>query len=564
LAQIVALNAGTELGNSLKAFMLHAELTPGDEPSYKACQIVYAFHPLGEKMAESPVAMAQSQERLISCPAAPSAAVNAFKDELKAMGAQEAIRQTKVLSRVYGIASCGVIAEGVPSDRPLTPQQLRGLRIAFNVWDPLNTSGSLVFNQNPLALDFMKQRDSISVQGSAFHPSRTITVINERPLYLLWTSSAYGFVGRSCYQRAWYPLKSFLKTMVTDDMVATKAGVIVAKIHNAGSFMDNLIAVATAQKRDVVKEAAVGNVVNVGIDEGVESLNLQNLEAPMNMARENIIKNCATAASMPALLLNEETYVEGFGEGTEDAKRVANYIKGIRAEMDPLYDWFDQMGFFRAWSPELYAVIQRRYPQVYGQIGYLQAFYAWKNSFKASWPNLLEEPDSDKIRTQEVVLRSAIAAAEVLLPLSDPANQAGIAMWLADTFNDQTALFKTPLEINVDDMEAYLEQKQQQQTELQQKAAEAGVQGQPGQPGGGKGQSGGGLYQPPQLPKPPKAGGSFGGKDSMDDRVSTALNALHDAVERLPQTSAARKKTLKLMEELGQRSGVRPNGGARQ
>jgi hypothetical protein len=568
LAEIAALAAGTKVGNSLDEFLMLPELKPGDEPSYKACQIVFAYHPLGAKMAETPVALAQSQERELTCPAAPTMALTAFKDEHKAMGSSEAIRQTKVLSRVYGIASLGVVAEGVPPNYALTPMQMRGLRIAFNVYDPLNTAGSLVFNQNPLALDFMKQKDTITVNGASFHPSRSITVINERPLYLLWTNSGFGFVGRSCYQRAWYPLKSFLKTMTTDDMIATKAGVIVAKIKQAGSFADNLMATATGQKRNVVKEAQVGNVINVGIDEAIESLNLINLEGPMTMARSNILKNCATAADMPALILNEESYVEGFGEGTEDAKRVAQYVKGLRVEMNPLYDWFDQMAMYRAWSPELYTAIQRRYPQVYGQIGYTQAFYGWKNSFKAEWPNLLEEPDSDKIRTQEVVLRSACAAAEVLLPLSDPSNQVSIAMWLADTFNDQTALFKTPLEINVDDMEAYLQKQQSQmedQQEAQNQALQQGQMGQPGQggPGGGGGGGDGDKggppgFQQPKLPKP-KTGG-FGGGDSRNDRISAALNALHDSVDRLPKGSPLRARTHKLMDGLARRSGVRPNG----
>lgn len=535
--------AGTEYGNSLKEFLLLPEITPGDEPSYQACKTVYTHHPLGMKMAETPIIMAQSQEREISAAGAPSTAIEAFKDEFRGIGASEAIRQTKVLSRVYGIASCGVIAEGVPPDRPLQPKQLRDLRIAFNVWDPLNTAGSLVFNQNPNALDFMKQSDSIAVSGQRYHPSRTIVVVNERPIYLSWTSGAYGFVGRSVYQRAWYPLKSFLKTMVTDDMIATKAGVIVAKIKQPGSFADNIMATAFGQKRDVVKEAQIGNVINCTPDEAIESLDLMNTEGPMTMARGNILKNCAVGADMPAVLLNEETFVEGFGEGTEDARRVAMYVKRMREEMNPQYEWFDEIAMQRAWGPDFYATVQRRYPNVFGAIPYTQAFYAWKNSFKAQWPNWLEEEDSEKIRTQEVILNAAVAVVQTLLPVSDPANQAAMCVFLADTINDQDMLFKTPLELDIDTLEAYLEEQKTQKDTQQQNA------------GGGQGGGEGGAFGAQKVPQPKRIGGAGGSADSYDDKVSHALNRLHDSVERLP--SKDRERVRKLEALAAQSTGIR-------
>ena len=567
MAEIVVYNAGTELPNSLREFMQLSELTPGDEPGYAACKAVYTSHPLGAKMAETPITQAQSQERKIVAHGAPTSAVEAFEDEHKTMGVTEAIRQTKVMSRVYGIATCGVIAEGVPPDRPLTPKQMRDLRIAFNVWDPLNTAGSLVFNQNPNALDFLKQGSHVAVAGEAYHPSRTLVVLNERPIFLAWTPAAYGFVGRSVYQRAWYPLKSYLKTLVTDDMVATKAGVIVAKTKAAGSIVDNIMATAMGQKRNVVKEAEVGNVINIGVDEAVESINLQNLEGPTVMARANILKNCALAGDMPAVMLNEETYVEGFGEGTEDAKRVAMFIKRIREEMSPQYAWFDEITMHRAWSPEFYLTVQKRYPNVFGKIAYTEAFYSWKNSFKATWPNFIEEPDSEKIRTEEVILNAAMAVVQTLLPISDPYNQTKLASWLADTINDQDTLFETPLDIDIEALEDYLNKQQQQQEEQQEQMANA-PQGQPGQPGAGgqaKPPGGGGAGAKPgggnspfgkqQVPKPGKIGGAA---DSWNDKVSATLNRLHDSVERLPDRhNGAKNQARELMDGLAKRSGVR-------
>ena len=80
---------------------------------------------------------------------------------------------------------------------------------------------------------------------------------------------------------------------------------------------------ATSFKRSIVKEAETGNVINVTPEEEIESLNMQNLEGPHVLARRNILENIASAVDMPVKLLTQESFAEGFGEGSEDAKAVA-------------------------------------------------------------------------------------------------------------------------------------------------------------------------------------------------------------------------------------------------
>ena len=57
-------------------------------------------------------------------------------------------------------------------------------------------------------------------------------------------------------------------------------------------------------------------------------------------------------AGMPAILINQETFAEGFGEGTEDARAIAQWVDGVRIELNPLYKWFDEIVMRRAWNPE--------------------------------------------------------------------------------------------------------------------------------------------------------------------------------------------------------------------
>src|SRR6185437_4195447 len=152
-----------------------------------------------------------------------------------------------------------------------------------------------------------------------------------------------------------------------------------------------------------------------------------------------------------AKLLNSETFAEGFGEGTEDAKAIAHYIDGLREEMDPLEEFFDNIAMHRAWSSEFFDTIKALHPDSYGGKTYEQAFYEWKNSFAAVWPSLLKEPDSEQVKTDDVKLKAIIATVEVLEPLLDPENKAILIDWAAENLNDNKIMFQTPL---VFDMEA--------------------------------------------------------------------------------------------------------------
>jgi len=448
---------GSALGTALSQMLLADDIEPGSDPSYQLCKTIYLYHPLGAKMAESPISMAQSQQREIAIPDSPEEEVrDAFLAQWQADGMDEHIHNTAKTARIYGVSSLALLAEGVPPNRPIDYRQLSKLKIAFNVLDPLNTAGSLVLNQDPNSLDFQKTQ-GISVNGQVYHRSRCVVRLNERPIYIGYTNSAFGYVGRSVYQRALFPLKSFVQTMRTDDMVSRKAGVLIAMLKPAGSIVDNIMAMMAGMKRQLVKEAQTDNVISISApEEKIESLNLQNLDGAASMARKNILENIAVSADMPAKLLNSETFAEGFGEGTEDAKAVARYIDRERVSMLPMYQFCDRITQHRAWTPEFYRTIQARFPEMYGQVGYTQAFYDWTNSFQATWPSLLTEPDSEKIKVEDTKLKAIIAMVEVLLPELDPANKAAVIAWAQDNFNENKMLFSNPMQLDFDALRDYV------------------------------------------------------------------------------------------------------------
>jgi hypothetical protein len=393
--------------------------------------------------------MAQSQARKISIHDSPESRVReAFEREWKTVGADKHIFNVMRTSRIYGVGSIIYGAVGIEPSEPIDPKKLATLELYFNVLDPLNTAGSLVMNQDPNSPDFQKHV-GIAVSGKPYHRSRSCTIMNGEPVYIAYTTSAFGYVGRSVYQPVLFPLKSFIQAMITDDMVTLKAGLLIEKLKPAGSITDRLMAAASGIKRNLLKIARTGNVLSMSIEESVESLDLQNIDKSLETARRHVLENIAAGDDMPAKLLNNETFAEGFGEGTEDAKQVARYVDRKRGEMQPLYDFFDRIVQHRAWNEAFYATIQAEFEDYEG-VPYNEAFYRWKNSFAAEWPSLLIEPESERIKVDETKMKSIIAMLEILLPQIDPENRAHMIQWAQDNFNENKLLFTIPMVLDMD------------------------------------------------------------------------------------------------------------------
>jgi hypothetical protein len=301
----------TAVGTSLQSLLVCDEIVPGSDISYQLCKTIYMYHPLGAKMTDSPIKMAQSQERKIAVSdECEEALVKAFNEEWKKIEADSIIFNTLRLSRIYGISTCALLVNGKESNVPIDYSDLWRSEINFNVFDPLNTSGSLVGNLQPNDKEFLKFKNGVTVQGQVYHPSRVCIVLNEDPIYIGYTNSSFGYVGRSVYQRSLFPLKSFINSIITDDMVTRKAGVLIAKLKQPGSIIDNVMQTLAGIKRNILQQAQNNNVVSISTEEEVESLNLQNVSPAFGDARRNILENIAVSADMPAKILNSETFAE--------------------------------------------------------------------------------------------------------------------------------------------------------------------------------------------------------------------------------------------------------------
>lgn len=432
------------------------DIQPGMSAGYQTCKTIYLFHPLGGKMVDRPIKMAMNESRTVHISQAygiEQRLRDAFEREWKALGADKHIANAARISRIYGVSAIAMLVDNQEPSSAVDYRTLYKHNVTFNILDPLNTAGSIVLNQDPNAQDFQKV-DGIRVAGKSYHKSRCVVQQNEDPIYLAYNSAAFGFTGRSVYQRALFPLKSFIQTMRTDDMVSVKGGLLVTKIQGPSSVVNNMMQKLSGIKRMMLKRGKTGEVLQIGANDSIESIDLSNLEKPLDSSRNHILENIAAAADMPAIILNSETFAQGFGEGTEDARSVAVYIDNIREWLEPLYDYFIRICQYRAWSIEFFNSLRADFPELKNT--YSLYFSSWINNFEYRWPSSMKEPESEKVKVDEIRFKAIVSMLEVLLPQvnTDDENRSLLIEWAQTNANANESLFPQRLDLDIDSLKA--------------------------------------------------------------------------------------------------------------
>ncbi len=448
--------SNTGLPSPLMEFLQAEAIEPGSPVGYQTCKAIFEFHPLASKIIEKPIVLALSKPRTIGMDVHPKdMLVKAFQDEWNALDATNIIRDVTFLKRVYGVSAVVYGAEGIPTDKEIDPWTLPDLNLYFNKLDPLNLAGSTVTNQNPNAPDFQKPNLYVTAAGQPYHPSRSCIVFNNTPIYLAYQSSGFGFTGRSVFQRALYPLKSFVQSMVTDDLVTFKAGLLVIKQKQSGSIVNRLMQTAAGIKRSYLQQGVTGNVLSIDIDEDIESIDLNNTDTAMTTARDNIIANIAAATDVPSILLKDEALANSFAEGSQDAIAIAQYVTGLRNDMRSLFEFFDKIVMHKAWNKQFFEVLQAKYPEMYKNKTYEQAFYEWKDAFTPVWDSMIEETPSELVKTEEVKLKGITEMLRTILPVINPENRAVAIQWAQDNLAEMPDMFRSAMQLDIDAIADY-------------------------------------------------------------------------------------------------------------
>lgn len=444
------------LSSELAKILDSEDIQPGTDVGYELCKLLWQYHPLGGKLVEKPIEMAMCKPRQYNVDTDPDERViSQFRDTWERMGINDKVKNFFFVSRCYGAAAIGVGTLGSSCSSPLPSFGMQEDEIYINVWDPLNAAGSMVTDQNPNSPFFQEPKKTLKINNKDWHASRTLKMFNGTPIYLEFQNSTFGFTGRSVFQRILFPMKSYIGTMEANDLVSQKAGVLVAKVSQNGSIANGIKAAASMFKREVIKLARNKGVISIGPQDEVESLNLQNIDKALNAARDNIISDIASGSDVPAILIKEEAFSKGWGEGSEDSKAISQYIDGVRQKIEPVMDFFEELVMYVAWTEDFFNALKNDFPDIITG-NYQQTFHLWKREFTAKWQELVEESPDKRREADSKVIQQAKDLYVAMAPTLDPENRATLADWVSGIVNGTQTYGDFPLIIDMEALANYI------------------------------------------------------------------------------------------------------------
>ena len=82
-------------------------------------------------------------------------------------------------------------------------------------------------------------------------------------------------------------------------------------------------------------------------------------------------------------------------------------------------------------------------------------FASWINNFEYRWPSSLKEPESEKVKVDEIRFKAIIGMGEALLPqlTDDPENRAALIDWMCENANANESLFPQRLDLDFESLE---------------------------------------------------------------------------------------------------------------
>ncbi|MDI2113060.1 anti-CBASS protein Acb1 family protein [Commensalibacter nepenthis] len=437
-----------------------------DYLSYDLCKQLYVYHPLGKRIVDLPIDLTLNKDRILNVKHELSPELlEQFNKKWKELNLTRVIRNLAVTSRLYGIAALFIKADGVEDNKKIPDDKtLNNYKITPLVYDALNIAGSATGNQNIDSVDFLELKD-VYRSGTALAKDRSIILSNGDPIYIEYINSAYGYAGRSVFQNCAGLLQSYLDVMEADNTVARKVALIVAKLNQGGSAT-RVQEAANDQKRNLLQEARNDNVLSIGTNEDIDTLNMTNVDNSLDTSRRHIIEDIANAIDLPVILLNGQKFTGGFGEGSEDTKNIGRHIDNKRQWLEPIFDFCDNLVMELAWDFNFIDSLNSKNSSFYDknltsfeekQRLYKVKFQELKNSFSYSFPSFLTETEAEILDGDVKKINSMKTIFESVYDKVDPQTKSQLICWMMDNFNDLRSVNKVKIDYNPDEIKEFIE-----------------------------------------------------------------------------------------------------------
>ena len=332
--------------------------------TYQECRNIYRYWPLGKRVASAlpNFAMSAGRSFISELPE-----VNdALEKAAESMSIENVVNRTTIYSRIYGLSFVYLASDDKKREtEAITYEDFHnGTRLKFNVLDPLSAGGSITIDNNSLSPMF-GMPIGLRVKGRAVHTKRIHCCYNDIPLYFKFNPSSYSFSGPSIYQNMTLVIRSWNRTVIALQRIATKAASILVKRKDS-SNVTSLQLKAINRNLSLIREMENDGIAALRVGEEAEFFQLtgvSEIDAICNRLNSMLMM---ALSDTPSGILLDKNLSTGLADGDNDMKAILMSVDRFRKDiLTPIYRFLDKFICYKAFSPEFLEELKELYPDKY-------------------------------------------------------------------------------------------------------------------------------------------------------------------------------------------------------
>lgn len=425
------MNLGVNLGlfdyftkNTQTTQNTHQEVVGGNADSlpqltYDECKEIYARFSLGKRFVKSIVRFAMKSNRVISIADAPDDVAKEYENYFLKHRYNQIIKNAIYLSRVYGVSGIYVGVEGDDDNAEVgfTAEAKKNTRVYFKTLDPLNFRYTV--SQDPTSSTFLEP-SNIEIFGKKIHKTRFLSVLNGDPIYLFYSASSFNFGGLSIFANMQRFIEIWASLYESLEKLANKASAIIVENESNGiqSAKDAEVARHSAQ---LLKEMRSGGVAWLNDGQHANFFNLSGATEIASMI-ESVKEALAIALDdTPTAILFDDKLSSGLNEGGADLEKMTMLIDSFREDViRPIYNFFDNIIPYKAWSDDFIIAIKAKHGDKYGHLGVDEIRELWMRNLTYTYADTnaktkLQTEEAKKIQLENLKSLKELGASQSTL-----------------------------------------------------------------------------------------------------------------------------------------------------
>ena len=388
-------NGANDAGDSV--YVQNELLGAYTDLSYEECRDIYRFWPLGKRVASALPNFAMSAGRKFIIKNAPPEVIDKIEKTAIDMNIEAIVNNACIYARIYGIAFIYIANKDTP-DKPFLYKDILEPH-SFNILDPLAMGGSIRIDIDPTSPFFNKPVD-YRIKGNLVHSQRIFYCTNDIPLYYKWNPSSYSWSGPSIYQNMTLLIRSWNRSIIAIQRMATKAASIIVKRKDI-SYDTGVSLKAIEHNLNMIRNMENDGIASVRTGEEIEFFQLTGI------AEIDVIINKLHSALMMALndtpsgILLDKNLAQSMSDGDNDMKAIIIAVDKFRKDtLTPIYNFLDKFLLYKAFDADFIKDIIKKYPDLYAKMGVNLIRENWISNYTFEYNNIYPLSENEMADTQ--------------------------------------------------------------------------------------------------------------------------------------------------------------------